>query len=103
MDDKSNDLIVSKEAEKIIAEGFKAAGISSDDPFHTLAQGLKAEKVSVNKFGVETREEDHATRHKYLVTALELMRILKQSGTSIEVNNNFTFAQMVETAFRERK
>lgn len=84
-------LIVNKEAEKIIADGFKAAGISLNDPFTTLAEGLKAEKVTVNKFGVETREEDHATRHKYLVTALELMRVLKskesQDKPQININN----------------
>lgn len=68
-----------------------------------LSEGLSATKLIIDKYGDEHTEIDHANRHKFLITTLELKGILKRPGNSVEINNNFTFAQMVETAFRERK
>lgn len=94
-------LEVNQEALKLISEGFLVSGIKSDTPFKILSEGLTANKTMFNKFGDSIVEPDHQTRHKFLTTALELMRVLKPVNNSVEINNNFTFAQMVETATRE--
>lgn len=81
-------LEVSKDAELIIKEGFKKAGIVDEKPFKVLSEGLEAVKITYDKFGDARTEVDYATRHKYLVTTLELMRILKTKDG--DTNNSLT-------------
>jgi hypothetical protein len=101
-------LEVNAKADEIIKQGFIDAGISSKKPFEVLAEGLEAyfERKGIDDNTGEQitiKVADFHTRHKYMVTALELMRILKPANnTTVDINNNFTFAQMVEVASKVR-
>lgn len=74
-----NELEIKLKALSIVDQCFKDAGIKTEDPYKTLKEGLVAVKVSVNKFGVESVDNDYSTRHKYMCTALELMGHLKKN------------------------
>ncbi len=70
------------------------AGVSVPTMYQCLSEGLRANKINIDKFGDEHAEPDHVTRHKYLLTALELLQHLKRSnadapvvGTSVSQTN----------------
>lgn len=94
-----NNLEVYKTATHIIATCFESAGIKTDDPYKTLKEGLSAEKVTYDKYGDERREPDYIARHKYMTTALELMRHLgskdEQTGNTNITNNIITSPEVL--------
>jgi hypothetical protein len=76
-------------------------GASDAELFQAIGKGLKAENIIIDKYGDEHRNEDHSTRHKYILLIAELKGYIKRSS-SVEVNNSFTFAQMVEVASKAK-
>lgn len=79
-----NPLEVNKEALTLINKGFKEAGIDISDPYRTLKDGLSATRAIVSKFGDISYEDDFSVRHKYMVTALELMQHLKNKTEDVK-------------------
>lgn len=79
---QATSLEVNKDAEIIIKDGFEKANISQVDPFIVLKDGLNASRKIIDKYGDEHTEPDFNARHKYMLTALELMRVLKPSNSN---------------------
>jgi hypothetical protein len=58
-----------------IKKQFNLVGIKDEVIFKTISDGLQANKMFIDKFGDEHVEPDHIVRHKYLLTALELLQL----------------------------
>ena len=76
-------------------------GANDEKIFKVIGEGLGATRMTIDKFCDEHIEVDHETRRKFALIALELKEYIKRQS-SVEVNNNFTFAQMVEVASKAR-
>lgn len=97
-----NDIKNNLDTVDIIKKACAKYGVTIEAIYKSLGEGLKADKTFKTPFGEVVTEPDHATRHKYIVTALELIGHLKKSGVNVDINNNFTFAQMVEVASKAK-
>lgn len=69
--------------ERVCAEN----GVTLVELCKTLAKGLKAQKLTLDKFGDEHIEDDFGNQHKFLMTALELLRYVKSAGVNVQVVN----------------
>jgi len=86
----------------VIKKSCAKYGVTVEAIYKSLGEGIVAIKRSKTPFGDTIEEPDHLSRHKYIVTALELIGHLKKSGVNVDINNNFTFAQMVEVASKAK-
>lgn len=71
---------------KEIRELCERAGIKLEEIYRVLKEGLNARKKIENRYGEEYYVDDHTIRHKYLMTALELLghiRVDKGIGINI--------------------
>jgi hypothetical protein len=83
-------LEVNTDVRALITEECKKAGVTLERLCKTMDEGLKATKGTLDKFGEMHTEDDFLTRHKFMVTALELMGYLKQKsdgGVNVNVIN----------------
>lgn len=71
-----------------------ANGVTFELMYKTLADGLQAEKITIDKYGDEHVEPDHLTRHKYLLTALELLQHIKSKDIA-NAGNTTNYTQIV--------
>jgi len=98
-------LEVNKNACEIIRQGFIENGIGlgkSADPFKVLSAGLRAQKSCNNKFDASLFEDDLNTQYKFMLTALELMRVLKPSSTVESVVNNIAISSVTQINIEDR-
>lgn len=72
-----------------ITEACRKAGISIDDYVLAIKNALKATKTTVDKYGDEHVDEDHAMRLKAALMGLELEGYIKVKGTTTE-NKSYT-------------
>lgn len=68
---------------KICAEN----GVTLETLCETLGAGLKARRMTLDKYGEEHYEEDFGNQHKYMMTALELLKYVKSPGVNVQVVN----------------
>lgn len=83
---------------EIIEAEFQRANISLGLMYNTLKEGLLAKKISYNKFGEIVEEIDYNTRHKYLITALELLKHLRDKNIPVVDNsqhNHFSGIKLI--------
>lgn len=74
-------LEVSTAEMSVIKTACVKAGISIDDYVLAIKDALKATKTTVDKFGDEHVDEDHAMRLKAALMGLELEGYIKAKGT----------------------
>lgn len=89
--DTGRELEVNYKAGSHIETAFSGAGLKSHEVYKVLKDGLVARKAITNKFGDVTYEDDYNVRHKYMVTAMELMGHLRSKveevkGVSVNIN-----------------
>lgn len=87
---------------EVIKKACSKYGVTVEAIYKSIGEGIVATKKTKTPFGDSIEEPDHLSRHKYIVTALELIGHLKKSGVNVDINNNFTFAQMVEVASKAK-
>lgn len=75
----------------VIVGACRKAGISIDDYVKAIKDALKATKTTVDKYGDEHVDEDHAMRLKAALMGLELEGYIKVKGTTTE---NKTYTQI---------
>lgn len=73
----SKELERNSSAENMIDECCRKAGVTTDVVYGVLSDGLKATYPMQDKFGEIHIIEDFSTQHKFMLTALELMKHLK--------------------------
>lgn len=82
----SNNLEVQQAASELITLACKRIGMGLDDYLTAVKDGLVATKTTVDKYGDEHVEVDHATRLKAATMGLEVEGYMKKaSGVSVSV------------------
>lgn len=85
----NNSLEVSQAASELIKAGCKRIGMSLDDYLLAIKHGLSATKSTVDKYGEEHVEDDHATRLKAAAMGLEVEGYMRTKGSDGATNNFF--------------
>ncbi len=82
-----NDITVPEELTEKIKVLLDLHGASDSELFSTIGKGLKAKKITIDKYGDEHVEDDNNIIHKYVLLIAELKGYIKRSS-SVEVNTN---------------
>lgn len=61
----------------VIEAELSKAGVTAEELYGCLKRGLRAKKMTVDKYGEEHIEEDYNAQHKYMMVGLELIGHLK--------------------------
>lgn len=74
-----------------IASALESQGVTLEALCSKLKEGLSSQKAIMNKFGDVSYEEDRMVQHKYMVTGLEMMKLLEKKteevkAVSVQVN-----------------
>lgn len=83
---KLDGLEVNADVRGLVIAECKKAGVTIEELCRVLAEGLKSTKGTVDKYGDMHVEDDFLTRHKFMVTGLELMGYLKVKADGANVN-----------------
>ncbi len=70
-----------------IEEVLDKHNLKIDNFVVALKEGLTAEDIRIDRYGDEVaRVPDHATRHKFFASGMELLGYLKSVGTTVTVS-----------------
>lgn len=93
-------LVISQVVRDLIELQLKKSGVTADEAYGCLKDGLRSTKTTVDKYGEEHVENDYIVRHKYMVTALELMGHLSAVKSVQEKESIAVYEKFVEEFIR---